>query len=158
MSAQGDPRAADLDDLGYGYAHSHDHAHDHGHGHGHGHGHDDDHPAAGARHGSFRDYLIGFALSVVLTAIPFWIVMDNVFRSTTVAAVVLLIFAVVQIVVHMVYFLHMNTASEGGWTVLALIFTVILVVIALTGSLWIMNHLDANMMPTMTPHQARSMP
>jgi cytochrome o ubiquinol oxidase subunit IV len=108
-------------------------------------------------HGSFSDYLIGFALSVVLTAIPFWIVMDNVFREPKVAAAVLMVFAFVQIIVHMVYFLHMNTNSEGGWTVLALIFTVVLVVITLTGSLWIMHHLDSNMMP-MSPHQARNMP
>jgi cytochrome o ubiquinol oxidase operon protein cyoD len=132
--------------------HAFDHAHDQSHGHDHGHGHESSH------HGSFRDYLIGFGLSVVLTAIPFWIVMDNVFRDPKVAAIVLLLFAVVQIVVHMVYFLHMNTKSEGGWTVLALIFTAILVVIALTGSLWIMHHLDTNMMPDMTPHQARHMP
>ena len=132
--------------------HTFDHAHDQSHGHDHGHGHESSH------HGSFRDYLIGFGLSVVLTAIPFWIVMDNVFRSPTVAAFVIMAFAVVQIVVHMVYFLHMNTASEGGWTVLALIFTVILVVITLTGSLWVMHHLDSNMMPGMTPHQARQMP
>lgn len=132
--------------------HAFDHAHDQSHGHDHGHGHESSH------HGSFRDYLIGFGLSVVLTAIPFWIVMDNVFRSPTVAAFVIMAFAVVQIVVHMVYFLHMNTASEGGWTVLALIFTVILVVITLTGSLWVMHHLDSNMMPGMTPHQARQMP
>jgi cytochrome o ubiquinol oxidase operon protein cyoD len=132
--------------------HAFDHAHDQSHSHDHGHGHESSH------HGSFRDYLIGFGLSVVLTAIPFWIVMDNVFRDPKVAAIVLLLFAVVQIVVHMVYFLHMNTKSEGGWTVLALIFTAILVVIALTGSLWIMHHLDTNMMPDMTPHQARHMP
>ncbi len=132
--------------------HAFDHAHDQSHGHDHGHGHESSH------HGSFRDYLIGFGLSVVLTAIPFWIVMDNVFRSPTVAAFVIMAFAVVQIVVHMIYFLHMNTQSEGGWTVLALIFTVILVVITLTGSLWVMHHLDSNMMPGMTPHQARQMP
>ena len=74
-----------------------------------------------------------------------------------VGAVVILIFAFVQIVVHMVYFLHMNSKSEGGWTVLALIFTSVLVVITLTGSLWVMDHLDSNMMP-MSPEQMRSMP
>ena len=110
-----------------------------------------------AHHGSFRDYLIGFALSVPLTAIPFWMVMDNVFREPKVAAVVLMIFAVVQIVVHVFYFLHLNTKSEDGWTVLALIFTVVLVVITLTGSLWIISHLDTNMMPQISPEQARRM-
>jgi cytochrome o ubiquinol oxidase operon protein cyoD len=74
-----------------------------------------------------------------------------------VGAVVILIFAFVQIVVHMVYFLHLNSKSEGGWTVLALIFTSILVVITLAGSLWVMSHLDSNMMP-MSPDQMRSMP
>ena len=83
----------------------------------------------------------------MLTAIPFWIVMDDVFRKPSVAVVVVLLFAVVQIVVHMFYFLHLNSSSESGWTMMSLIFTVVLLVIALTGSLWIMNHLDHNMMP-----------
>ena len=81
----------------------------------------------------------------------------DVFRNPKVGAVVILIFAFVQIVVHMVYFLHMNSKSEGGWTVLALIFTSVLVVITLSGSLWVMEHLDYNMMP-MSPEQMRSMP
>ena len=117
----------------------------------------DDHDDAGAHHGSFKDYLIGFFLSAVLTAIPFWIVIYDVFRNPMGGAVAILIFAFVQIVVHMVYFLHLNSKSEGGWTVLALIFTSILVVITLAGSLWVMSHLDANMMP-MSPAHMRSMP
>jgi cytochrome o ubiquinol oxidase operon protein cyoD len=68
-----------------------------------------------------------------------------------------MIFAVAQIVVHVFCFLHLNTRSEDGWTVLALIFTVVLVVITLSGSLWIINHLDTNMMPHMSPEQARRM-
>ena len=44
--------------------------------HGHGHDHHDDHHEEGA-HGSFRSYMIGFALSVILTAIPFWLVMTG---------------------------------------------------------------------------------
>jgi cytochrome o ubiquinol oxidase operon protein cyoD len=66
-------------------------------------------------------------------------------KQTT--ALVIMAFAAVQIVVHMIYFLHMNTTSEGGWSMMALIFTVIMVVIALTGSLWVMHHLNGNMMP-----------
>jgi cytochrome o ubiquinol oxidase operon protein cyoD len=66
-----------------------------------------------------------------------------------VTAVIVVAFAVVQIVVHMIYFLHMDPRSEGGWSLLALIFTLILVAIALTGSLWVMYHLDTNMMPGM---------
>jgi cytochrome o ubiquinol oxidase subunit IV len=110
-----------------------------------------------ADHGSLKTYAIGFLLSVVLTAIPFWMVMDNVFRKPSVTAFVILGFAAVQIVVHMVYFLHMNSRAEGGWSMLALIFTVVLVVIVLSGSIWVMYHLNHNMMPAMAPGTAQQM-
>jgi cytochrome o ubiquinol oxidase operon protein cyoD len=111
--------------------------HDHGD-----HGHDD-----GIPHVSAREYLTGFVLSLVLTAIPFALVMGKGVQNSTALAVVLLAFAAVQIVVHMVYFLHMNARSEGGWNLLALVFTAVLVVIVLSGSLWVMHHLNSNMMP-----------
>jgi cytochrome oxidase assembly protein ShyY1 len=60
---------------------------------------------------------------------------------------VILGFAAVQLVVHMIYFLHMNSKSEGGWNMMALILTVILLFIVLTGSIWVMYHMNANMMP-----------
>lgn len=123
------------------------------HGVSHPHGPDD----VRSHHGSFGDYLIGFGLAGVLTAIPFWIVIDHVFREPRTAAVVILIFAFVQIVVHMVYFLHMSSKSEGGWTLMALMFTSVLVIITLSGSLWIIAHLDSNMMP-MSAAQMRNMP
>lgn len=100
-------------------------------------------------------YLIGFGLSVVLTAVPFWLVMTGAIADKQVTALIVLLLAAVQIVVHMVYFLHMNTRSENGWTMMALIFTVIMVVIALTGSLWVMHHLNINMMPM---HDMSQMP
>ncbi len=129
---------------------THDHAH-HGHDH-HGHDHGD-----GASHGSFKGYMIGFVLSIILTAIPFWLVMGGVLDSKLFTAVLVMGIGVVQIVVHMVYFLHMNTRSEGGWTMMALIFTLIIVGIALAGSLWVMHHLNANMMP-MTHEMMKNMP
>jgi cytochrome o ubiquinol oxidase operon protein cyoD len=101
----------------------------------------------GHSHGTRRSYLIGFALSVVLTAIPFWLVMADVIADTAVATLTIMAFGVVQILVHMIYFLHMNTKSEGGWTMMAAIFTIIVIVIALAGSLWVMYHLNTNMMP-----------
>ena len=101
----------------------------------------------GHGHGTRRSYLIGFALSVVLTAIPFWLVMADVIADTTIATLTIMAFGVGQILVHMIYFLHMNTKSEGGWTMMAAIFTIIIIVIALSGSLWVMYHLNTNMMP-----------
>lgn len=108
-------------------------------------------------HGTMGSYMIGFGLSVILTAIPFWLVMSGVLGSAQTTGLVIMGFAVVQIVVHMIYFLHMNTRSEGGWTMLALIFTLVLVVITLSGSMWVMYHLNTNMMP-MSAHDMSQMP
>ncbi|MFT4265773.1 MAG: cytochrome o ubiquinol oxidase subunit IV [Xenophilus sp.] len=113
------------------------HAGDHGHGH--------DHDVG--PHSSFSGYMIGFVLSVILTAIPFWLVMNNVIGSRTTAVLVLGGLAVVQILVHMVCFLHMNGKVEGGWTMLSTIFTIVFVVIGIAGTLWVMFHMNANMMP-----------
>lgn len=92
-------------------------------------------------------YMIGFGLSVILTAIPFWLVMTKVLGDPQLTGFVIMGFAVVQIVVHMIYFLHMNTRAEGGWSFMATMFTIVLVVITLSGSMWVMYHLNANMMP-----------
>ncbi|SON58062.1 Cytochrome o ubiquinol oxidase protein CyoD [Hartmannibacter diazotrophicus] len=119
----------------------------------HGGHHHDAHGEGGADHGSFSGYVTGFVLSAILTAIPFWLVMGHVIDNPTATAFLVLGFGIIQIVVHMVFFLHMNTRSEGGWTMLALIFTCILVLITLSGSFWVMYHLNTNMMPGMMPLQ-----
>ena len=106
------------------------------------------HPDAAA-HGSRRGYVTGFLLSVLLTAIPFALVMTGVIADTRWTAGIVMACALVQIVVHMIYFLHMNTQSESGWTLMALVFTIVIVVIVLAGSLWVMYHMNANMMPDM---------
>jgi cytochrome o ubiquinol oxidase operon protein cyoD len=117
-----------------------------------GHGDTDDH-APGA-HGSLKGYLVGFGLSVVLTAIPFWLVMTGALPAQA-TGFIIVGFAAVQIVVHMVFFLHMTGKTEGGWSMLALLFTIIIVVITLSGSLWVMYHLNTNMMPA---HDMSDMP
>lgn len=111
-----------------------------------------------ADHGSFKSYLTGFILAVILTVIPFWLVMAKVFDNSSMTGLLLLGLAAVQVVVHMIYFLHMNTKSEGGWSMLALIFTVMLVFILLSGSLWVMYHLNHNMMPGMMHEGMHAMP
>lgn len=117
----------------------------------------DEHEDHGEAHGSLKDYVIGFVLAVILTAIPFWLVMGNVLPSAQMTAVAVMGLAVIQVLVHMIYFLHMNSRSEGGWTLLALMFTLILVVITLSGSLWVMHNLNTHMMPT-TAHDMQQMP
>lgn len=110
------------------------------------HGHDDHYRDAGP-HSTFSGYMTGFVLSVILTAIPFWLVMAKVIADRNTAVLVLGGFAVIQILVHMVFFLHMNGKIEGGWTMLSTIFTVVFVAIAIAGTLWVMFHMNANMMP-----------
>lgn len=100
-------------------------------------------------HGSFRGYVTGFVLSVILTAIPFAVVMGGGFDSRALTVFVVIGCAVVQVLVHMVYFLHMNSHSEEGWTLISTLFTVVIVVIMIAGSLWVMYHLNTNMMPQM---------
>lgn len=117
----------------------------------HGHDHHDD----SGYHATVKGYVTGFLMSVVLTAIPFWLVMGKVLPTPGSTAFVILGFAVVQIVVHMVYFLHMNSKVEGGWSMLALIFTGALLLIMLAGSIWVMYHLNTNMMPV---HDMRNLP
>ncbi|MEV8519645.1 cytochrome o ubiquinol oxidase subunit IV [Dyella marensis] len=118
---------------------------------GHDHHHDphDEHHDDGIGHVSLKGYMIGFVLAVLLTAVPFALVMSGGLKDSGTTALVILGFAAVQIVVHMVYFLHMNAKSEGGWNMLALIFTAVLVLITLSGSIWVMYHLNHNMMPAL---------
>lgn len=99
--------------------------------------------------GSRASYIKGFVLSVILTAIPFGLVMSGGLDSRGLTMVLVIGFAIAQIFVHMVYFLHMTGNQEEGWTMLSAIFTVIVVVIVLSGSLWVMFHLNTNMMPQM---------
>ena len=107
--------------------------------------HPDDHAPA-FPHGSMRDYVTGFVLSVILTAIPFFLVMSGLAGSGRLTAFLVLGCAVIQIIVHMIYFLHMNLKNEAGWTMISLVFTIVVLVIAVIGTIWVMYHIDANMM------------
>ncbi len=108
---------------------------------------------AGESHASVKSYLIGFVLSVILTAIPFGLVMDAThhgFSTETVLAAILA-FAIVQVFVHIVYFLHMDRSAEQRWNVLAFAFTILILVIVVAGSVWIMHNATTNMEHSMAP-------
>src|SRR3546814_10075268 len=76
--------------------------------------------------------------------------------SAGATAAIIMGFAVVQIVVHMIFFLHMTPKAEGGWSLTSPVFTIIVLGIALAGSLWVMHHLNTNMMPM--PHDMNQLP
>lgn len=109
-----------------------------------------DHHADGSGHGSVKSYMVGFVLSVILTAIPFGIVMSGAVATATAVPLCIGI-GVVQIVVHLIYFLHMNASSTRTWNMAAFVFTLIVVLIVVVGSLWVMHNMNANMMPGMMP-------
>lgn len=115
-------------------------AHDEHHNH---HGEEEIHVTTGG-------YVTGFILAVILTVIPFWLVMGKVIEDRSTAVMVLGLFAIVQVVVHMYFFLHMNGKIQGGWTLLSTIFTLIFVAISIAGTLWVMFHMNTNMMPSHT--------
>ena len=103
------------------------------------------HEHAAEDHGSVKSYLVGFALSVILTAIPFKMVMDGGYSHQTVLVTVMAL-AVVQIVVHLIYFLHLDGSSAQRWNVMAFLFTLLILAIVVVGSLWVMHNMNANMM------------
>lgn len=105
--------------------------------------HSTDH--SGASHGSVKTYMTGFILSIILTVIPFWMVMTGAVSPAVILGTILAM-AVVQVLVHLVCFLHMNTESDEGWNMTAFVFTVLIIAILVVGSIWIMWNLNYNMM------------
>ncbi len=91
-------------------------------------------------------YLIGLALAALLTVASFYVVYTNLIWGPGIA-VMLAVLAVAQIGVHLVFFLHITTAPDNTNNVLALAFGVLIVVLLIGGSLWIMDHLNHNMLP-----------
>lgn len=106
----------------------------------------DSHTApGGASHGSVQSYVAGLILSIVLTAIPFGAVMSGAFETTT-TVMIIVATAVLQILVQLVMFMHMNTKSDEGWNFMSFVFTVTILALVVGGSLWIMHHLHLNVM------------
>ncbi|GAA4325431.1 cytochrome o ubiquinol oxidase subunit IV [Pigmentiphaga soli] len=100
---------------------------------------------AGEGHGSARSYNVGFLLSAVLTIIPFALAMHPVLsRPATLLALVG--FAVAQLVVQLVCFLHMSRSSEGGWNLVSFVFTLVILFIIVALSVWIIWSMHYHMM------------
>ena len=111
------------------------------------------HSHGGASHGSVKEYLIGFALSVLLTAIPFGIAMSGALGEALSISLILLC-AVAQIMVQLVFFLHMNSSSEQVWNNISAVLAVILVAILIVGSIWIMQHLNCLLYTSPSPRDS----
>ena len=104
--------------------------------------------------GGLQGYLIGYGLAIMLTAASFAAAQsDLIYGPAIISALVVL--AVAQMGVHLVFFLHLTTGPDNTNNVLALAFGVFIVVLVVLGSIWIMTHLNHNMMPMHDLHLPR---
>jgi cytochrome o ubiquinol oxidase operon protein cyoD len=95
------------------------------------------------RHG-LLSYLVGFVLAVVLTAIPFYLVASHALPPSR-TMIVIAVAAVLQILVHLRFFLHLNFTTTPKENLLAIAFTAVLLFLMVGGSLWIMIDLHSRM-------------
>jgi cytochrome o ubiquinol oxidase operon protein cyoD len=98
-------------------------------------------------HGTTRSYIIGFLLSLIFTAIPYYLVVSKAISGTLLLTVILVI-AVLQMIIQIIFFLHLGREPKPLYNVLFFIATVGTILLVVVGSIWIMNHLNYNMAPT----------
>jgi cytochrome o ubiquinol oxidase subunit IV len=102
-----------------------------------------EHATASCDHG-VRTYLIGLALALILTAIPFALVFTAALPRGPMLALIA-VAAVIQVLVHLRYFLHLDLTSTPRENLLAILFAAILIVLMVGGSFWIMLDLGHRM-------------
>ena len=101
--------------------------------------------STGVGRGSLKSYLTGFILSLIWTAIPFSLEMSGAWPPQAALAGIFIAGAL-QILVHLHYFLHLNSSSAARWNVAALVFTILIMILFVGGTLWIMYTLNYRMM------------
>ena len=90
-------------------------------------------------HGSLKSYIIGFALSIILTIIPLVAVMNHMLSKTG-TIVLILIMAVLQFGVQLFFFMHVKEGENARWNIMALIFGLVILLTIVAGSIWIMTY------------------
>ena len=91
-------------------------------------------------------YLVGLALAILLTATSFFVAGTNLVWQPSIP-VAIIVLAIAQMGVHLVFFLHITTGADNTNNVMALAFGLLIIFLVIGGSLWIMDHLNQNMMP-----------
>ncbi|MDB5162414.1 MAG: cyoD [Candidatus Saccharibacteria bacterium] len=97
----------------------------------------------------YISYVVGFVLSLATTLLAYFFVVNELWPKESLIYTVMGI-AVVQLVIQLVFFLHLGRGNR--WKVLTFLFAVLVVLVVVVGSLWIMQNLDYNMMH-MSPDQ-----
>lgn len=101
---------------------------------------------------STKSYVTGFVLSIVLTLIPYYLVVEQVVSGWTLI-IYLMVFAVAQLLVQLEFFIHLAPESGPRWNVLVFLFMGLVLLIIVLGSLWIMDNLDYH---DMTPEETNT--
>jgi len=91
-------------------------------------------------------YIVGLGLALLLTGVSFWVASTSVLWGPGVATG-LVVLAIAQMGVHLVFFLHITSGPDNTNNVLALAFGVLIVFLVMIGTIWIMGHMNANMAP-----------
>jgi cytochrome o ubiquinol oxidase operon protein cyoD len=100
---------------------------------------------AGFKEG-LRTYLLGFGLAIGLTILSFWAAGTNLIYGPGVP-MALAVLCVAQMGIHLVFFLHITTDPDNTNNIMALAFGMLIVGLVVFGSVWIMDHLNQNMLP-----------
>ena len=95
---------------------------------------------------AIRGYLIGLALATLLTCVSFYLVRSTLVWQPSIP-IALSVLALAQMGVHLVFFLHITSGPDSVNNVMALAFGLLIVILLVFGSLWIITHLDHNLMP-----------
>ncbi|MCX8514110.1 MAG: cytochrome o ubiquinol oxidase subunit [Pseudomonadota bacterium] len=96
-------------------------------------------------HGTFKSYIVGFILSIVLTIVPYYLVVQHALKTETTFILVVLL-AIAQLFVQLYFFLHLSTKQSQRWNLMTFLFTCLVLFILVAGSLWIMWNMNYNMM------------
>lgn len=95
--------------------------------------------------GNYVSYITGFILSLTLTLIAYILVTQKLYTSTTQIIGIIVGLAIIQLVVQLIFFLHLGRESKPRWNVAVFMFAGLVVLIIVFGSIWIMNNLNYNM-------------
>ncbi len=105
--------------------------------------------------GGLLGYLVGLGLAALITVVAFFIAGTSLVWQPSIP-IALFVLAAAQMGVHLVFFIHITTGPDNTNNVLALAFGVLIVALVMVGSLWIMAHMNYNMMPTERMMEMRS--
>ena len=111
----------------------------------------------GEGHGTLQGYLVGYLVAALLTIASFVAAETTALTPSSVTAAITVL-AIAQMLVHLIYFLHISTSPNQSTNIVSFAVTLLIVSMIVVGSLWIMSHLQSNMMPVDPQMQLQMQP